>query len=191
MTKLTPMIQSKKGAKIMSSALTFYFKEIFPDVASFQAFLTDFQVVDITNAENLTFANYIYKILFRRYHNSNVQYDTPDDFKCDLANILEDNFAKYQRQLSLIKSMQQLTEDEIATIGTALANQANNPNTKPNDPTQPLEYISAQAFTLTKDNKLLAYLRAIQSVPTQLIDELLLRCVNLFKTILPKTVAIY
>lgn len=175
----------------MSSALTFYFKEIFPSLEEFQNFLTEFQVVNITNAENLTFANYIYKILFRRYHNSNVQYDTPEDFKCDFANILEDNFAKYQRQISLIQSMQQLTEDEIITIGTALANQANNPNTKPNDPTQPLEYISAQAFTLTKDNKLLAYLRAIQSVPTQLIDELLLRCVNLFKTILPKTVALY
>lgn len=175
----------------MSSALTFYFKEIFPTQNDFITFLNEFQVVDTTVAENLTFANYVYKILFRRYHNSNVQYDTPDDFKCDFANILEDNFAKYQRQISLIQSMQQLTEDEIITIGTALVNQANNPNTKPNDPTQPLEYISAQAFTLTKDNKLLAYLRAIQSVPTKLIDELLLRCVNLFKTILPKTVPVF
>ena len=177
--------------KIMRSAITFYFKEIYPTFDKFQAFLTNQKVVDLSDAENLTFAQYIYKILFRRYHNSNIQFDTIEDFECELANVLEDNFAKYKRQVKLAKQMQQLTDNDILTISKALANQSNNPNTKATDPTQPLEYISAQAFTIATDNKLQGYLRALQNIPTQLIDAMLLRCVNLFKTIIPNQVYVY
>lgn len=175
----------------MSSAITFYFKEIYPTFDKFQAFLTNQKVVDLSDAENLTFAQYIYKILFRRYHNSNIQFDTIEDFECELANVLEDNFAKYKRQVELAKQMQQLTDNDILTISKALANQSNNPNTKATDPTQPLEYISAQAFTIATDNKLQGYLRALQNIPTQLIDEMLMRCANLFKTLIPNQIFVY
>lgn len=175
----------------MSSAITFYFKEIYPTFDKFQAFLTSQNVVDLSDAENLTFAQYIYKILFRRYHNSNIQYDTIEDFECDFANIIEDSFDKYKVQVDLVKKMQKLTDAELLTVSTALANQSNNPNTKPTDPTQPLEYISAQAFTIAKDNKVQAYLRALSAIPTKLIDAMLLRCVRLFKTIIPNQVFVY
>ena len=175
----------------MSSALTFYFKNIYPTFEEFKTFLTNQNIVDLTNSENLTFAQYIYKILFRRFHNSNIQYDTIEDFECDFANVLEDNFLKYKRQVELIKTMQNITDADLVTVSTALANQSNNPNTKVEDPTQPLEYISAQAFTIAKDNKIQAYLRALSAIPTQLIDAMLLRCVNLFKTIIPKQIFVY
>ena len=176
---------------MISSSLTFYFKEIYPTFEKFETFLTNYNVVDLTDAENLTFAQYIYKIMFRRFHNSNIQYDTIEDFECDLANVIEDSFEKYKVQVDLVKKMQKLTDAEILTISTALANQSNNPNTKPSDPTQPLEFISAQAFTLAKDNKVQAYLRALSSIPTKLIDAMLYRCVNLFKTIIPNQVFVY
>lgn len=175
----------------MSSALTFYFKEIFQKAKDFTDYITEYEIADLTEEKNLTFATYLYKILFRRFHNSNVQYDTPEDFKCDLANILEDSFNKYQKQLEQIDKVYQLTADELQTINTAIANQSLNPNTKVEDPTQPIDYISAQAFTIARDNKLQAYLRAIANIPTKLIDSMLLRCVNLFKTILPRQVFVY
>lgn len=175
----------------MSSALTFYFKNIYPTFEEFKAFIIKQEISDLTNEENLTFAKYIYKMLFRRFHNSNIQYDTIEDFECDFANILEDNFERYKTQVDLIKKMQQLTDSELLTVSSALANQSNNPNTKLSDPTQPLEFISAQAFTIAKDNKLQAYLRALSSIPTQLIDAMLLRCVNLFKTIIPNQVFVF
>ena len=108
-----------------------------------------------------------------------------------VANIIEDSFDKYKVQVDLVKKLQQLTDAELLTVSTALANQSNNPNTKTTDPTQPLEYISAQAFTIAKDNKVQAYLRALSSIPTKLIDAMLLRCVNLFKTIIPNTVYVF
>ena len=120
-----------------------------------------------------------------------MQYDTIEDFECDFANILEDNFNKYKMQVAIIKKAQALTDAELLTISTALANQSNNPNTKPTDINEPLEYISSQAYTISKDNKLQAYLRALSTIPTQLINAMLTRCVNLFKTILPNQIFVY
>lgn len=175
----------------MSSALTFYFKEIFPNFEKFKDFLTQYDVVDVTDNNNLNFAKYVYKVLFRRYCNSNVQYDTIEDFCCDLANILEDNFDKYKRQFEIIKDMYNLTNDELAILNKALANNSLNPNTEVDDPTQPLNYISAQAFSYTSDNKVNAFMRALENMPTKLVDSLLRRCVNLFKTILPNQIFVY
>lgn len=176
---------------IPSSSITFYFKEIYPTFEKFKQFIDKYEIVDLTVAENLTFAQYIYKILFRRYHNSNVQYDTIEDFECDFANILEDNFDKYKKQVELTRKMQQLTDEEIIQISTALANQSTNPNTKLDDPTKPIEYVSSQAFTLANDNKLNAYLRALQTIPTKLIDAMLMRCRTLFKTIITNQIYVY
>lgn len=176
----------------MSCALTFLFKEIFPTKEDFLNYLTEYNIVEnLTSADDENFANYIYKILYRRYANSNVQFDTIEDFKLNFANVLEDNFKKYKQQLRIIQKVQNLTDDELITISTALANQSNNPNTAPDDPTKPLEFISAQAFTLARDNKLQAYLRAVNTIPTQLIDEMLMRCANLFKTLIPNQVFVY
>lgn len=178
----------------MSTAITFYFKEIFPDFVTFNSYLNDYQIVNTTgteNATNYTFAQYVYKILFRRYHNSNVQFDTIEDFKCELANVLEDNFSKYQKQLELLQKLHNMTEKDLITVNTALANNSLNPNTQITDPTQPLDYISAQAYSYTTDNKLLAFMRALENMPTKLIDAMLRRCVNLFKTILPKQIFVY
>lgn len=175
----------------MSSALTFYFKEIFPTETSFITYLNDYLIFDTTSAIDLTFAQYVYKILYRKYHNSNVQYDTKDDFKSELANVLEDTMKKYQKELKIIDDLMALTKDDYERLSTAIANQSNNPNTKPTDINAPLEYISAQAYTFAKDNKLQAYLRALETVPTKLIDSMLARCKNLFKTIIPKQIFVY
>lgn len=178
----------------MSTAITFYFKEIFPNYADFDYFLNDFNIVSTIgdeNAANLSFAQYLYKILFRRYHNSNVQYDTIDDFKLDFANVLEDCFTKYKRQMEILTKIHELTDKELITINTALANNSLNPNTRVDDPTAPLDFISAQAYSFTQDNKLNAFLRAMENIPGKLIDTMLRRCVNLFKTVLTNQIFVY
>lgn len=176
---------------IMSSELTFFFKTIFPDYQTFKTFLEDFEVYNTTQSVDNAFAQYVYKILFRRYHNSNIQFDTIDSFKCEFANILEDSMKKYQKQKQLIDASYDLDNKEIAMLGEAIANQALNPNTAPSDITQPIEFISAQASTFTKDNKLMAYMRAIVSLPSQYIEEMVRKCRPLFKTIIPNEIFIF
>lgn len=165
-----------------NNALTFLFKEIFPTKASWETYFGDYDIVDLTD-DNTPFCDYLYKILYRRYANSNVQFDTIEDFKLALANKVEDVFAKYARQLTLIEKVNNLTDDELLRVSSALANSANNPNDAPDDPTQPLNYISAQAYSLVNSNKLTSYLSALNSVSTKLIDAFLTQCASLFKGI--------
>lgn len=174
-----------------SSAISFYFKEIFPTVQDFETFLTDYDVADISIATNQVFAQYIYKVLFRKFHNSNVQYDTPDDFKCDLANIIEDGFDQWKRQLDLAKKTQALTDDELLELSTSLSNSANNPNTKVDDPRDFLEYVGAQVSSFANSGKLNGYLNAIRTIPTKLIGKILMDCGRLFKTFIPNQIFIY
>lgn len=153
--------------------------------------MTEYEIVNMGDPTNQTFARYIYKLLFRQYHNSNVQYDTPEDFKCDLANILEDEFSKYQKQVALAESIYNLSQDELTIASTALASSANNPNTQQDDPTTWLSYVGAQAYTSTKNGKLQAYLLAIKNIPTKNVGELLTRCSGLFKRIISDQIFIY
>lgn len=174
-----------------SSSITFYFKEIFPNFASFNQYLKDFEVVDTTAADNETLAKQIYKYLFRQFCNSNVQYDTPEDFKLSLANVIEDMFEKYKQQLALIQKVHNMTAEDLEIISRALANTSQNPNSAPQDIEKPLEYITAQAYTVARTGRLQAYLQAINAMPTKLIGELILSCKKLFKQILPTQVFYY
>lgn len=166
----------------MSDALTFYFSDIIPDVESWQEFLTDFDVLTITD-DNRAFVNQMFKYLDRRFHNSNVQYDTPYAFKSALANRVEDVWGKYARQRALAEKINDLTDDDLQQLSFALANAANNPNDVPDDPLKPLEYISNQSTTYAKMNKLQAFVIAIKNVQTQLIQEFIDDCKPLFKSI--------
>lgn len=188
---MTPSRRAKKGAKMISSAITFYFKEIFPTEQSFLDFLTEYNVINLADAENPPLAAYMYKVLFRRYHNCNVQYDTPEDFKCDLANLVEDTFDRIKRQKAIVDKIYNLTDQELTTVTQAITNSANNPNTKVEDPTQPLEYVGAQAFTMASSGKLQAYLTALKNMPTKYIEQLLKDAQKLFKAILPNQIYIY
>lgn len=175
----------------MSSALTFYFKDIFKDVQTFTAYITEYDIANMKDAESLTFAQYLFKILFRRFHNSNIQYDTPEDFKCDLANILEDSFDQYKRQKQLIDKLYTLTDDELLQVSTALANSANNPNSTLDDPTKPIEYVGAQVYSIASNGKLSGYLTALRAMPTKFIGEIIDRCTGLFKRIVPDQIYIF
>lgn len=176
---------------INQTALTFYFKDIFPTNDDFLNYIKEYEINELTDETDITFANFIYKILFRQFHNSNVQYDTPDAFKTHLANRIEDVFQKYKRQQEIIQKTIQLTDDELTLLGEALANRANNPNTAPDDPRKPIEFISNQVYSYTTNGKLQAYLTALNNIPTLLIKEFTGNCQSLFKTIIPNTYYIF
>lgn len=175
----------------MSSALTFYFKDIFSNYSEFKSYLTEYNIFNTTSALDNTFAEFVFKTLFRQFCNSNIQYDTPDDFKNDLANILEDNMLRYQKRLDLVKKAHALTDDELILLSKAIANTSVNPNTVVDDPSEPIEYISTQASTYAKDNKLQAFLKAIELLPNQYMGEMISKCKSLFKSIIPNQVFLY
>ena len=174
----------------MSTALTFYFKEIFENKEQFLEYLKDFEIANVDEIENKIFGEYLFKILYRKYHNSNIQYDTIGDFKYALANILEDEFDKYKKQLDFIQKLHQLTAEEVLQVSTALANSANNPNTKPTDPLKPFDYVGSQVYSIASNGKLAGYVQALRAMPNKMIGEILTACSGLFKTIIPDEIFI-
>ena len=168
----------------MSDTLTFKFKDIFPTENVFLTFITSYGVKAsplATADEN--FAKYLYKILMRRYYNSSVQYDTPEDFCYSLAETLENIFDKYKKNKGLIEAISALGNDELAIIGENLTNASDNPNNKPDNVRAQLDYITQQNWSMSTTNKMQAYLEAVASMPDMQIDNICRECAKHFKSI--------
>ena len=116
---------------------------------------------------------------------------TPEEFKLDFANELENVWEKFKKRKELVEKIYKLSDDEILKINNTLSNQANNPNDAPDDPTKPLNYISAQVYSQLNDNKLIGYLKAIETMPELKNKELINSFKWLFKSYIPNQVFIY
>ena len=168
----------------MSDTLTFKFKDIFTSENDFLTFITTYGVKSspLTTADE-NFAKYLYKILMRRFYNSDVQYDTPEAFCFGLAETLEIIFDKYKRNKALIEAMYALDNDALAIIGENLTNASDNPNNKPQSVREQLDYITQQNWSMSTTNKLQAYLEAVDSMPEVQIENICRECVKHFKSI--------
>ena len=151
----------------MSSAYTFYFEDIFPDYNAWRDVMEGNNVLDYTNAENVLFDQFCYRILARQFTHCNIRYSTPNDFIGTLINVYLNKFEQFKRQKAIIDATYQLTLDDIAEIEKTITNMANNPNTDiPLSTGEVLPYLSAQTFNLTSSNRLKSYIDAINNLPT-------------------------
>ena len=176
----------------MSDTLTFKFKDIFTTENDFLTFITTYGVKSsplATADEN--FAKYLYKILMRRYYNSDVQYDTPEAFCFELAQTLENIFDKYKRNKQLIEAISALDNDALIIIGENLTNASDNPNNKPTSVREQLDYITQQNWSMSTTNKLQAYLEAVDSMPTLQIDNICRECTKHFKSLYTGAIYFY
>lgn len=168
----------------MSDTLTFKFKQIFPSENDFLTFITTYGVkASLTDTSDENFAKYLYKILNRRYYNSDVQYDTINDFCYSLAETLENIFDKYKKNQALIKAISDLTTDDLVIIGENLTNASDNPNNKPTNIREQLDYITQQNWNMATTNRMQAYLEAVDSMPDLQIDNICRECAKHFKSI--------
>lgn len=151
----------------MSDCITFYFEDIFPDYDTFSEYVIEnSQVINTANEEDVAFIGFCWNILSRHFHNQNIRYDSPQNFLASFMLVFDNKFQQFKKQKSLVDKIYNLTENEILQINNALSNVANNPNNEVADPSQPLNYISAQTFSLLNDNKLKGYLNALNTIPT-------------------------
>ena len=116
----------------------------------------------------------------------------------ELVNVYQNKFAQFLKQKNIIDEMYQLTNEELVLVNNALTNIANNPNDEVADPNQPLNYISAQTYTQSNDNKLRAYYNALNSIPNlntyrflRSNDDYELSFDDLFMQVQPNLQAIY
>lgn len=152
----------------MSDAYTFYFQDVIPDYDTWKAIMTEYGVIDYdtASAEVTAFDEWAYNVLKRRFYNVNIRYTEPEAFYAALSLVYENRYKMYIQQKSIIDKLYNLTDDELSLISQAINNAANNPNDEPTDPKQPLQFVSAQTFQYVQDNKLKAYLTAVNNLPS-------------------------
>lgn len=154
-------------------AITFYFKDILPDLDSFKEFLETYTNVDKTDSFN----PYCYKYLFNMFANSNVKYDTEDAFCRHFGITYENVFSQFKKRQSLVKKMYDITDDDLVMSRFVLANNSLNDNEVVGDNVdplgEPLKYISAQTSSKERLNKLEAFDNALFKITDNLLVEFL------------------
>lgn len=172
---------------------TFQFKELIPNFTTFKDFYNQELGIDIESAtaEDQAIYEHCFKILYNRYCLSNVRYSTKEAFYCEFMIVLDDSVKQYMKRYKLIQKAYALTDAELIELNRAIQNYANNPNTTPTNPLDPLEYISSQTFQVNVSNKLQAYLLAIETLPSQYDDDFLNKFKYLFIQIFNKDIPLY
>ena len=167
----------------MSEAYTFYFSDIFPTYTSWQEFSQ--QLLGDKYEDNAEFDLFCYNNLARKYGGCNIRYLEPEAFICELSIVYYDKFEAYKKQKEIINNMYNLTADDLVMISEGISNIANNPNYTIPDPKKPVDYMSAQTYSLENNNKLKAYFESLEQIPTLRLIEFLDSFSYLFMNIQP------
>ena len=159
------------------SKITFYFKDIFPDLDTFKAQMAVYSEMTPTDAIHAS----LYKRLYNRYCNSNVAYMTEDAFMRHFFNYYDDTCDQYKKRLELVGYSYNVTAADIEMLGQTLNAIANNDDTALTNPLDSLaSYVSMQQGSKTKGNKLEAYINAIDKIKDRLILDFLKQFTSLF-----------
>lgn len=142
-------------------ALTFYFKEIFPNFEDFIDFVTEYTTIDNTDEHHA----FLYKILYNFYCNSNVAYDTKDAFKRHFAITYQNIFEQFKFRTNKLKKLYELDDEELNVIQYGIQNVGLNDNSKLNNALDNvLEFVSSQTSDKTRANKFASYLTSVRDV---------------------------
>ena len=151
-------------------AVTFEFQEIFPTYDSWKSIMTDIVGDDAVNVE---VDKFIFSALMENYRTCNVRYTSPDAFVSMCRYIYRNKFNMYVRKKKAIESALNLTDDDLTVLTQTINNNAYNENTMPENPYQPLTFISSQQFSQAQANKFQAYITFINEIPDFKLENLL------------------
>lgn len=144
-------------------AYTFYFEDIIPDYESWKNVMT---FLDYDDPIIANFDLFCFNLISRHYSKANVRYSDPESFKAELFNVYQNKFNQFLQEKQIIDAIHKLTLEEMLIANTSLSNMANNPNTEPDDPTKPLNFISAQTYMTQSNGRVRAYLEALNNIPS-------------------------
>lgn len=171
-------------------AFTFFWQEVFPDYNTFKEFTDNLELYKTTEpidtvSEELN--KFIYGILSRQFYNNNIRYDDVEAFKMAFASAYINNFNLIKKRKNLLEAQYQLTNEDLEIISKNIINSSYNPNNALTNPLEPIDYVSAQNYTVGKINKLNAYISALNNLQDLDIDFIIKKFEYLFVQILPES----
>ena len=128
------------------------------------------------------------KAAYTRFSNAEIAYDTKEIFIHKFAQKLLNIMNNYIFKRKLLNNAYKLTNDELETVNSTLAQIANNPTELNTDGlTTPLTFFDQQTGTKTRENKLNAYIKAFTLMRNDIIEDFLNEIKPLFYTVLIPT----
>ena len=128
------------------------------------------------------------KAVYTRFSNSEIAYNTKEIFKYKFTQKLLNVLNNYIFKQRILNKAYQLTDDELETVNSTLAQIANNPTELNTDGlTTPLTFFDQQTGTKTRENKLNAYIKAFTLMRNNIIEDFLNEIKPLFYTVLIPT----
>lgn len=172
-------------------AFTFFWQEIFPDYETFKDFTDELELYSENDTISENFNQYLYSILTAHFFNNNVRYDTIESFKSAFSIAYVNNFKLLKKRTELLEKQFEITEEEFSIITRNIVNSAFNPNNAVDNPLEPIEYVSAQNYSVGIINKLNAFINAINTMQDLDIEFIIKKFEYLFVQILPETDMVY
>ena len=129
---------------------------------------TEYTNINKDLPENAT----LYRYLFNKFCNSNINYDTVDCFKRNFALTYENCFMQYKFRIDKINQLYALTNDDLNVIQYGISNVAlNNNSAIENALDNVVDFVSSQTSDKQRANKFSAYLTAVREVSDKYIDD--------------------
>lgn len=169
-------------------ASTFYFKEIFSDFDTFKQFVHEYTNVNKDLPENAT----LYRYLFNKFCNSNINYDTINSFKRNFALTYENCFMQYKFRIDKITKLYALADDDLTVIQYGISNVALNDNSViQNALDNVADFVSSQTSSKQRANKFSAYLTAVRDISDNYIEDYIDKFRKHFMSIVTPNLPVY
>lgn len=137
--------------------------QTWPTINDWTSDLTAWGIIELPEDEK--FAEWIYKLLTKRYHNINSLYETTEDFKDEVAIIIEDIFDKYKKYSELAKALYKLTNDDLVKVDEVITSSAMNPTSSAPDPKTWVGFTNQQTYTASSKAKIISFFEYLDKFP--------------------------
>lgn len=134
------------------TSLTFKLKQIYNSEDELNnAMWTEVSKFFDINKDDFKLATHL---LYNKYINSEIAYDTPNAFIRNLSNTAIEMYPQFVSRLGFLRELYSMSLEELRQGTTTIMNSASNPNEKVENPTSTIiDYITSQDTTSEQDNK--------------------------------------
>lgn len=136
------------------------------------------------NPADISFAGWIYNLLTKRYNGINSNYENEEDFKDEMAVVLEDVFYKYKCYTEIAKKLYKLTDDELIKVNDVITSSAMNPTSSAPDPKVWVGFTNQQNYTSSSKSKIVAYFEYLDQFPYYNTRAIVNEFINMFQMVL-------
>lgn len=141
--------------------LTLKFNEIYNDYTDFS---NDSKIYLAENYISNDDLELLYVLFYNQFAEQSIKFLDPILWKRRFWTKLAFKAKTLLKKRDLMDKLRELTEDEMLDKGVSVVNQAMNPNTKPGEPFQVLDFVTTQTSAKNLNPKIVALLQQYQSM---------------------------